>query len=247
MIFRSLLHNIWFIGTGLEVFLVGVLLARKAWRKFPFFTAYAGFNLLETALCYAVLKNAMLYFYVYWSGEAIAMMLGLAVVYEIFTSLFAHHEALRKMAKWVFRGTVLILVLLGLAVIAFQPSVERASVGGVVMVVAEATRIMELGLLMFLFLFSTAFGLHWRAHVFGIALGLGVFTAVDLVNVTLRSYIGNGAVDALNMARGCAFCLSVLMWISYLWASERIYGSHEIPERAQLEQWNQAVMELVNR
>ena len=227
--------------------LVVVLLVRKTWTKFPVFTAYAAFNLLETALGYAVLNNRTLYFYVYWIGEAIAIALGLAVVYEIFRSLFSHHDALRKMAKWVFRAAVIILVLLGLVVIAFQPSVDKASLSGVVMVAAEATRIIEVGLLMFLFLFSTAFGLHWRTQVFGIALGLGVFTAVDLVNVTLRSYFGDGAVNVLNLARGAAFCLSVLMWIGYLLAPERVASSRDVPERAQLEQWNQAVMELIHR
>jgi len=189
----------------------------------------------------------MWYFDSYWICQAIATILGLAVVYEVFNALFSHHAALRKIAKWVFRGAVALLVLLGFIVVASQASVERTSIGSVVMVVAEATRIVEVGLLMFLFLFSTAFGLHWRAHVFGIALGLGVFAAIDLVNVTLRSYFGNGAADVLNLARGTAFCLSVLMWTAYLFAPERVANSAEIPKRAQLEQWNQAVMELINR
>jgi len=247
MVFRSLLNNISFIGMGLEVVLVGVLLIRKAWRKFPLFTAYACFNLFDTAISYAAFGHGIWYFYVYWVGEAIAMILGLAVVYEIFKSLFSHHEALRKIAKLVFHAAIVLLVVLGLIVVAFQPSMEKTSLGRVVMVAAEATRIIEVGLLMFLFLFSTAFGLHWRAPVFGIALGLGVFTAVDLVNVTLRSYFGNVAADTLNVARGAAFCLSVLMWAVYLFAPERVTSTGEVPERAQLEQWNQAVMELVNR
>lgn len=248
MVFRLLIHNIWFIGSGLELVLVGVLLVGKTWRKFPLFTTYACFNLFETVLTYAVARSGIgiLYFFVYWISEAIAMLLGLAVVYEIFNSLFYHHEALRKIARTVFRGALVLLLLLGIIVLAFQPSADT-SIARIVMVTAEATRIIEVGLLMFLFLFSSAFGLHWRTHVFGIALGLGVFTAVDLVNVTMRSYLGTGAADVLNLARGTAFCLSVLMWVGYLLAPERIRGTGQVPERVQLEQWNQAVMELINR
>jgi len=142
---------------------------------------------------------------------------------------------------------VVVLIILGVIVIFTQPQAERANIGSAFTVVAEASRMIEVGLLMFLFLFSTAFGLHWRAHVFGIALGLGVFCAVDLVNATLRSSFGNRAADILNLAVVAAFCLSVLMWTVYLLAPERITSSDEIPERAQLEQWNQAVMELINR
>ena len=248
MVFRLLIHNIWFIGSGLEAVLVGVLLLRKTWNKFPFFTSYACFNLFASGLMYAVARTriGILYFSVYWVCEAIAMLLGLAVVYEIFNSLFSCHEALRKMARTVFRVALILLLLLAVIVLAFQPSMET-SIGRIVRVAAEATRIIEVGLLMFLFLFSTAFGLHWRTHVFGIALGLGIFTAVDLVTVTMRSYLGTGAVDILNLARGSAFCLSVLMWSLYLWAPERVSSTGQVPERAQLEQWNQAVMELINR
>jgi hypothetical protein len=247
MSFHSVIYNIWLFGTALEVLLVGVLLIRKTWMKFPLFTTYASFNLLVTALAYAVSKNGLLYFYFYWISEAIAIILGLAVVYEIFKALFSQHEALRKIARLVFSGAIVFLVLLGTVVAVSQPSVEKASISRVVMIAAEAARIVEIGLLMFLFLFSTAFGLHWRAHVFGVALGLGVFVAVDLVNVTLRSYFGTGAANVLNLARTSAFCLSLLMWTAYLFVPERAGSAGEVPERAQLEQWNQAVMELINR
>jgi prepilin signal peptidase PulO-like enzyme (type II secretory pathway) len=115
------------------------------------------------------------------------------------------------------------------------------------MVVAEATRIVEVGLFMFLFLFSSAFGLHWRENVFGIALGLGVFAAVDLINVTMRSQFGSGVAEVMNLVRMTAFNLSLLLWTVYLLAPERATSSAEIPKRAQLEQWNEAVMELISK
>lgn len=244
---RPLTYNIWYISIALEVLLAAVLLVKKTWKKFPIFTAYACFNVLEAAVAYALLHNASWYFYSYWICEAIATLLGMGVVYEVFNALFSHHAALRKIAKLLFRIAIVLLILLGCVVIATQPSVQGNTIGSVVMVVAEAARFVELGLLMLLFLFSTAFGLHWRAQVFGIAIGLGVFAAVDLVNVTLRSYFGVAAADILNLARGLAFALSVVLWTIYLFVPERATSSEEVPKRAQLEQWNQAVMELISR
>src|ERR1051326_3167086 len=202
MAIRSLIFDIWYVGIALEVVLAGVLLARKAWTKFPVFTAFACFNVIEAAVTYALRKNGIWYFYSYWICEAIATLLGLAVVYEVFNALFSHHAALRKLARMLFRVAIVLLVVLACIVVAKQSSAEKNSIDSVVMVVAEAARFVEVGLLMFLFLFSTAFGLHWRAQVFGIALGLGVFAAIDLVNVTLRSYFGLGAANLLNLARG---------------------------------------------
>ena len=250
MALHTLVDNVWTAGIALQIILAAVLLYRKTWRKFPVFAAYAFFNLLEATIAYSVYSiygNRLAYFYVYWVCEAISTMLGFAVVYEVYTALFSTHRALRKLATAVFSAAVVILIVLGLLAIYAQPQADRAALGSAVMVVAEATRIVEVGLLMFLFLFSTAFGLHWRGHVFGIALGLGVFAAVDLVNVTLRSYFGNGATDILNFARVTAFCLSIMMWTAYLLAPERVASSRDVPERAQLEQWNQAVMELIHR
>src|SRR5438270_7570359 len=248
MALRPFIHDAWFAATVLQILLVAVLLIRKTWTRFPIFTVYAAFNLFEAGVTYALSKNGMWYFYSYWICQAIATILGLAVVYEVFNALFSHHAALRKIAKWVFRGAVALLVLLGFIVVASQASVERTSIGSVVMVVAEATRIVEVGLLMFLFLFSSAFGLHWRAHVFGIALGLGIFVAVDLVNVTLRTHLATGRpADILSLARGGAFCISVVLWTMYLYQHERVIAGDEVPKTAQLEQWNQAVMELINR
>jgi hypothetical protein len=247
MVLRSLIHDIWLVGIALQVLLAGVLLSKKTWTKFPFFTLYAAFNLLEAGFTFAVAKNGMLYFYAYWICQAIATILGLAVVYEVFRGLFSHHAALRKIAELVFRAALALLILLGFVVVWSQSSGDTTSIGSVVIVVAEATRVVEVGLLMFLFLFSTAFGLHWRAHIFGIALGLGIFATVDLVNVTLRSHFGNGVADFLNATRGIAFSLSVSMWAAYLCVPERAISVAEMPKRAQLEQWNQAVMELISR
>jgi len=247
MSLRSLILDIWQFSNALQVLLVAMLLIKKTWQRFPVFTAYACFNLFEAGITYALSGNGMLYFYSYWICEGIATILGFAVVYEVFRSLFAHHEALRKMANFMFPCALAFLVLLGLIVIAFQPPAKQSHLSAMVMLVAEAGRIIEVGLLIFLFLFSTAFGLHWKTPVFGIALGLGLFVTVDLISVTLRWHFGNGVSNVLNLARGIAFCLSVLMWAAYLFAPERVTSTDQVPERGQLEQWNQAVLELINR
>jgi hypothetical protein len=254
MALRPLIHDTWLLATALQVLLVGVLLIRRMWSRFPIFTAYACCNLLEAALAYVTAGNGMLYFYSYWLCEAVTTVLGLAIVYEVFTALFAPHAALRRIARMVFRWGMVLLVLLGIVVIATEASVNRNMFGSAVMVIAEAARFVEVGLLMFLFLCSGAFGLHWRAHVFGIALGLGIFAAMDLLNVTLHSHFGNipffgnnDVVDVLNLTRGAAFCISVSMWAAYLYLPEHVASSNEVPKTAQLEQWNQAVMELISR
>jgi hypothetical protein len=247
MALRPLIHDVWLASIALQGLLAIVLIIRKTWTKLPIFTAYAFFNLAEAGITLAAARNGMWYFYSYWACEGVAVVLGLGVVYEVFQVLFSPHAALQRIAKLVFRVTLMLLLVLGVLVISSQPSVETNNIGSTMLVVGEATRMIELGLLMFLFLFSAAFGLHWREHTFGIALGLGVFAAADMVNLTLRSHLGRGSMDVLNLARGLTFCLSVLLWVAYLFAPERTVSSEEVPKKTQLEQWNQAVMELISR
>lgn len=243
---RSIIHDVWIGYIVLQVLLALVLLGKGTWQKYPYFSAYVFFNLLEAAATYAVFRNAMVYFYTFWICEAVGIVLGLAVVREIFTSLFSPHPALRKLATMIFRGAVVALVVLACVVIYMQ-SGDARGIANAVLLAEEATRIVEVGLIMFLFLSSSAFGLHWRQNVFGIALGLGMFGAVELTTVTLMTHVSPSAALVFSLIRGLAFNFSLVIWLGYLLAPERMTSSAEVPKKAQLEQWNQAVMELISR
>jgi hypothetical protein len=50
---------------------------------------------------------------------------------------------------------------------------------------------------------------------------------------------------AFMLARAFSFDLSLLIWLGYLLAPERVTIASEVPQRGQLEQWNRAVKELI--
>jgi len=146
----------------------------------------------------------------------------------------------------VFRVAVVALVVLACAVY-YGESGKALGFSRGIMLAEEAARIVELGLIMFLFLSSSAFGLHWRQNEFGIALGLGTCAAVELFNVTLINHMSHETAQIFNLVRSLSFNLSLFIWLDYLLAPERATSSGELPKKAQLEQWNQAVTELINR
>lgn len=230
----------------LQVLLAVVVLTRRAWRSYPAFSAYVFFSVCEAVAIYAVPHKGMVYFYTFWSCEAIGIILGLAVVREVFTNLFSPHPALRKLATVIFRVSVVALVVLACAVYFAEHGSARGIYRGVVQG-QEAARIVELGVIMFLFLSSSAFGLHWRQNEFGIALGLGTCAAVELFNVTLFQHASKEATQIFSLVRSLSFNLSLLIWLGYLLVPERATSSAELPKQDQLEQWNEAVMELISR
>jgi hypothetical protein len=243
---KSLIHALSLAGMALQGLLVAVLLGRKAWRRYPVFTGYAAFSFVMVVIFYFLKLRPAIFFYSYMVEEAMAMILGFAVVYEVFQHLFSTHKALLKLAGLIFKWTVAALFCLALAVVLVK-SPGAGSLGRVVLILEEATRIVEVGLLMFLFGASAAFGLHWKQAEFGIALGLGLFVAVQLATVTLLSQVGRSEWEVLNVVRIFAFDTSLLVWLGYLLAPERFTANGEVPKRAQLEQWNQAVTELISR
>jgi hypothetical protein len=242
----SLSHDLWIGGIALQILLAAILLAKRAWQKYPLFTAYVFFNLFEAAATLLVYRYHDAYLYTFWTCEAIGIVLGLAVVREIFTNIFSPHTALRKLATIIFRVAVVALILLACGAI-YEQSGSARSIARGLMLAADATRIIELGLIMSLFLSSSAFGLHWRQNEFGIALGLGTCAAVELINVTLMPHLSPAAAQVFGWVHGFSINFSLLIWLGYLLVPERAMSSGELPKQAQLEQWNQAVMELINR
>lgn len=236
----------WIAALLLQAVLTGILLVKRTWKKFPFFVAYCLANLVLGLACYAAHGwFPRFYFTIYWVKEALGVLLGLAVVYEIFRHLFRPYPALRRLATQIFHVAVVLLVLLGCIVAYQQHSGETYPLMAACLAMEQVTRIIEVGLLGFLFLFASAFGLHWRQYVFGMALGLGVFAAVELVAVTMRLQFGFTANSMFNVVRTISFNSSLFIWIGYLLAPELAVSPAEVPKRAQLEQWNKAVMELI--
>lgn len=238
---------LWLAGLGIHSLLLVVLFAKRLWTKFPGFVAYASFVLVADWALYLVRTFPFLYFYGYWVSEGIGILLGLGVLYEVFRTLLQSYTGLHRVASVTFQVTIVLLIVLSCVVAYAQPSAERNPLLSAILVGEEAARVVELGLLLFLFMFSTAFGLHWRQQIFGIALGLGLFVAVELIGITARTRFGIGAIGILNSARASAFVLSLLIWTGYLLLPERVPSEAELPKRSQLEQWNKAIMELINQ
>src|SRR5262249_59103037 len=89
--------------------------------------------------------------------------------------------------------------------------------------------------------------LPWRTSIFGVARGFGAFTSVDLEVVAMHTHIGQAAYLGLSLARVIAFNASLLIGMGYILAPERVTSTAELPQRAQLEQWNKAMMELIHQ
>ena len=243
----SIVDSLWIVGPIFQLVLIGVLVYRKTWLNFPLFTCYVMFNFVYALVSLATRTKLAAYFYVYWVGEAVGIILGFFVVYEVFKTIFLHHSALRNVVTLMFTISLVSLVALAVFILIHAGPRLTGNVGRSVMVLEEATRTIEVGLLIVLFMCTSAFGLHWRQSVFGIALGLGIFASVELVAVTLRSQASPAMHNAFSIVRALAFTASLLVWGTYMLLPEQATDESQLPQRGQLEQWNQAILELIHQ
>src|SRR6476659_3914611 len=112
---KSIIHGLWYVEIVILAILTIVVIVRRSWREMPGFSGYILFTATASLVKYAIspAHNSNAYFYAYWISEAIAIVLGLVVVREIFMKLFAPHLALRKLATLIFRTAIILLVAFG--------------------------------------------------------------------------------------------------------------------------------------
>ena len=247
MALKSIVEWLWVAGIACQAILGVVLLCKKTWRSFPLFVSYFATGFAGTVFLYGVQNHRELFFYSYWFMEATIVALSFAVVYEVFSNVFSSHQGLSRLATLIFRCVLGLLLCVGLMVLLKHSPFGFKGITSAVVIVEESARIIEVGLLMCLFIMSSAFGLHWRQQIFGVALGLGLYAAVELVSVAIWGQTSKAVHEYLNVVRILGFNTSLLIWIGYLLTPERAGSKVELPQSSQLEQWNQAVMELIKQ
>ncbi len=182
------------------------------------------------------------YFYVYWTASTVVMVVGFAVLYEVFVNILKPFSAVIDLAKMLFGWAALFLLLA-----AFLTALVTSGPGARKIVVAvdlcdRCVHLMQCGLLMLLVLFEKRLNFSWRNSGMCIALGIGVNAAIDLV----ASY-GQGHFPALNaqfdMFYSVSFVSILTFWALRLKAAESapatVAGS---PSRVILQRWNEALI-----
>ena len=245
---RLTLYVLLLVPVTAQVAILGYLWKRQLVRTFPVFFAYM-LVVVARALSglYFYETNIAVYFYAYWIGEAVSLALGVAVIRELFLHILKPYEALEQVAQTVFRWVAAALVILAVLSVA-SPAGDDNVFMATVLPIARAVRIVQFGLLLFLFAFSAYFGFGWRHHVFGIALGFGVFISVEITAVSIRSEVGRIGHEVWSLITRLSFTGATLIWLWYM-ASPQPADKKAVlpPVREGVERWNQALLQFLQR
>ena len=155
-----------------------------------------------------------LFFYSYWSCAAINLVLGFMVIYEIFLDVFRPYYTLKDLGSVLFKWAALVMSLVAFVVAASSPTGDQGPIVQAVITVTRCVRVAQVGLILFLLVFSRYLGVSWKQHSFGLSLGLGLAAGVELG--TLAFHVsGHASEVSVHMINLVAYNISILVWLGY--------------------------------
>jgi hypothetical protein len=181
-----------------------------------------------------------LYFGPFWLGEAVNAVLGFKVIHEIFLDVFRPYHTLKDLGTLLFKWAGVVMLLVSV-VVAFSNSFDQSPLVHALTTLQRSVRIVQLGLILFLLLFSRFLGVSWKQVSFGISLGFGLFAGVELLLYALNSggFVKQGLLNVINMA---TFNLAIFVWLGYSLSRKalRVTAANHL----QTQRWEQGLADL---
>jgi hypothetical protein len=216
MYYEYIFNTLWFAQPILQLVAAGILLRRKLHRKFPVFFAYLISQIAVFAAVFYTYRwgSYLQYFYAYWISAAISLILGFKVIHEIFLDVFRPYHALKDLGSVLFKWATLVMGLVAIVVAAASAASSQGPLVEAVLTVQRCVRVIQVGLILLLLVFSKYVGVSWRQFSFGVSLGFGVFALMELLVVALfaSAHMSN---NSSNFANVIAYSLSVVVWLAY--------------------------------
>jgi hypothetical protein len=214
---NGIMYVSWLLGPVLQITLLIFMMRRKLQVVFPRFFSYIVLQIVKSGILFLIYRyHHENYFDAYWSGNAISVLLAVTVMDEMLHNLLKQYGGIQSLASIIFRWACGLLLLLSVvnAFSSQQTSADR--VVSAVLAFDRSVRVMQCGLFFLLMILCRFLRNCWRQHVFGIALGFGIFASIELMLVSIVMHFGGGPVAILSLVKSAAYNGVTLLWIMYL-------------------------------
>jgi hypothetical protein len=239
---QTVVFCLWGAQPVLQSVVAAIFWRRKLHRLFPAFFWFLLAQVTNFAITFPLwlTGNGNLYFWFFWLGEAVNAVLGFKVIHEIFLDVFRPYHTLKDLGTLLFKWAGVVLLLLSL-VVAFSNSLDRDPLVHALATLQRSVGVVQLGLILFLLLFSRFLGVSRKQVSFGIALGFGLFAGVDLVLMALNSG-GFIAQDNLNLINMATWNMAILIWFGYSLSRKALRQASV--NHLQTQRWEQGLADL---
>ncbi|MFL6440147.1 MAG: hypothetical protein ACJ71Q_21425 [Terriglobales bacterium] len=209
---------LWLTAPLLELATVATMFWRGIWREYPVFWSYLVSEIARTALLFTIgneRAHYSSYFWAYWITEFLICVLGFFVVAEVFDRAFSERLGFRQWGRSVFWLTLLFLMVFALFTANNTHGSESSKLVAAIVVLKRAESLVRLGLIAGLAAFVFLLGLPWSNHTVGIAIGLGLYGAVELLVLVIRVHYGPSANQTVMWALMVAAVCENVTWAAY--------------------------------
>jgi hypothetical protein len=213
-------NTLWLTGFALNLSLLGVLLHKRRFQRFPWFTLLIAQDAVQTIVLFGVHKYPAINFYTYWGFEALDAILHLLVLYEVGRLLLAQCGMSIAGVARRYWSVVVVLVAALVAFTWFTPSSPYLPIK-VALRIGQMSSICVGGVTSLLIVATFFFGLRFRIHAQAVLYGLALYMFGKLWVHTLLLLLGNlQQWSALEVSLKPVYHLTLLIWIACLWFEE---------------------------
>jgi hypothetical protein len=239
-----LTKTLWIVPLVLLVAIAIVILRRKLVGVFPFFFGYTVVVSVREFVLLFLKYPGNAYSFVWFLGEALAVLLSLGVIFETLRHILPPYPFLGVVVKlvWILGGMAALAALLML--ILPGPRTGPDPLLESIFLLERAARFLQACLLIIVIALMSRFGLTWHQYSIGIIAGFGIYSALDLVTLEFRSHHLLGG-DAFELIRSAAYNLGAVIWAAYFLPSLSRTPVEHLP-RTNLAEWNEAVADYVD-
>jgi hypothetical protein len=209
------------VGLFLVLAVAAVMTYRKLFREFPFFFAYLVAVIVSEMTRFLVFRHGipMLYFYTYWITEALEVLLGFLVLYEVFLLRLFPGFNITPILRYLFPISIAVVAGLTLLMFVTAPSGGPTRLAVLVGEFTLALSFCQVAVLAFFCALMLFMSREWRRHELGIAAGFGIYGSVKLFTTVQRAqqHYGSAAIHQLPTV---AYAVATLIWLFYLSRSD---------------------------
>jgi hypothetical protein len=237
---------LWFAPLAMQCVIALVMLRRGLVAQFPFFFGYTVLVPVRDLALYFLPHPGDRYSTVFWWGEAAAVLLSLAIIFEISLHFVRSFPILRLFLRVLWIAAV-VAGTAALALLLWTKGPAGTDVALEWITLSErSARFLQVCLLIVAIAMMSRLGLTWRHYSLGIAAGFGVYAALDLVLLELRGHLHVLSGEAFVLLRSAAYNLGVLIWAFYFLRPEGGNPIDRLPGN-DVSNWNETLTEHVDK
>lgn len=205
---------IWYASTGLEAYVVALIVWRRFFKVLPLFAAYVCFVLVKSVGLWLVRGELVLYYWSYRIGQLIALVLTFLVILELYRRLFESYPAIRSFVQSVLVTVLVALALSSVILTRIDPHwLRRWTV-----LFERSLRFVQVGLLILFFFVVYYLGLRLDARVRGVAVGFALYATLELANFALVAHFYYAYERVWDLSSAAAYLATLVVWSVYLTA-----------------------------